>query len=206
MWGKLFGGIVAGIVITLSSTTYGATVSLVGTELKLDALAQATPTSPQSRFAAMVSAIVSDTEVEYPNVNDFGFTDVTIPGFPRPVTTVPVAIDAGADFLEIDFDNTSPFNFFVAAFQNTYIFTFADIVAPRIVEAEIDTDVTTLGLAPEDVTFLDNQLFVNVEGLTFDTSTFARINLTAVPLPAALPLMLSGVVGLGVLARWKRKA
>ena len=158
-----------------------------------------------------VSAIVSETEVEYPNVNDFGITDTSVPGFPTPVTTVPVAIDAGADFLTIDFDNTAPFNRFVPAFQNTYIFTFESGIAPLITSAVIDTGVTTLGLVPEDITFAGNQLFVNVEGLFFNTSTFARINLTAspgttpVPLPAGGALMLAGLLGLAALKRVRNR-
>lgn len=208
---KLLGGSVFAAALVVSSSAFAATFSLVGTELKLDGLLQATPTSPTSTFTATVSAIVSETAVEYPNVNDFGITNTSVPGFPAPITTVPVAIDAGADFLTIDFDNTS-LSSFVPAFQNTYIFTFADIVAPLITEAEIDTSVTTLGLTPDDITFSGNQLFVNAESLSFNTSTFARINLTAeagvahIPLPAGLPLMVSGLIGIGLLARRKKAA
>jgi len=204
-----FGGLTFATVLIASSSVYAATVSLVGTELKLDGLLQATPTSPTSTFTATVNAIVSETVVEYPNVNDFGITNTTVPGFPSPQTTVPVAIDAGADFLSIDFDNAG-FGTFTPAFQNTYIFTFADVVAPLITGAEIDTSVTTLGLTRDDINFSGNQLFVNVESLSFNTATFARINLTAeagvapVPLPAGLPLMLSGLFGIGLLARRKK--
>ena len=209
---KLFGRLAFAAALAATSSAYAATVSLVGTELKLDGLLQATPTSPKSTFTATVSAIVSETAVEYPNVNDFGITDTSVPGFPIPLTTVPVAIDAGADFLTIDFDNTAPFSSFVPAFQNTYIFTFADTIAPLITAAKIDMSVTTLGLAPDDVTFSGNQLFVNAEGLSFDTTTFARINLTAetgvapIPLPAGLPLLLSGLLGIGLMARRKKAA
>jgi hypothetical protein len=203
----LLNAVVLGAAMLFSAPAQSATFSLVGTELKLDGLLQATPTSPTSTFTATVSAIVSETEVEYPNVNDFGITDTSVPGFPTPVTTVPVAIDAGADFLTIDFGNTAPFNRFVPAFQNTYIFTFESGIAPLITSAVIDTGVTTLGLVPEDITFAGNQLFVNVEGLFFNTSTFARINLTAspgttpVPLPAGGALMLAGLLGLAALKR-----
>ncbi|MEM6681622.1 MAG: hypothetical protein AAF607_05215 [Pseudomonadota bacterium] len=185
-----------------------STFSLIGTELKLNARNQATPISPIISFEATVSAIVSASAVEYPNVNDFGFTNTTIPGFPVPQTTVPVAIDAGADFLTIDFSNAGSGSF-SQAFQNSYIFTFADTVSPLLTGAEIDTSVTTLGLLPDDVTFENNQLFVNVESLPFTSSTFARINLTAqpgtavIPIPATLPLMASSMIAFGVL-RWRR--
>ena len=209
---KQISGLACATLMLASTATYATTVSLVGTELRLDGLLQATPTSPTSTFTAAVSATVSETEVEYPNVNDFGITDTTVPGFPTPLTTVAVAIDAGADFLTIDFDNTAPFNLFAPAFENTYIFTFADAVAPLITSAVIDTSVTTLGLTEDDVTFSGNQLFVNVEGLPFNTSSFARINLTAeatdigpapVPLPAGMPLILAGILGLGLVASRK---
>ena len=50
----------------------------------------------------------------------------------------------------------------------------------QLTQATIDPLVTTLGLTPDRIEIAGNQLFVNVESLTFDTTTFARINLNAV--------------------------
>lgn len=191
-----------------ATSSAAAPVSLVGTELKLDLLQQFSPSSPPNTFSATDSAIVSETGVEYPNVNDFGITNTTIPGFPQPQTTVAVAIDAGADFLSIDFDNAGS-GVYTPSFENTYIFTFDDVVAPLITSAIIDTSVTTLGLVDSDVRFLGNKLFVNVESLSFNPSTFARIILAAedqsaggsVPIPATLSLLAFGLIGIG----WRRR-
>lgn len=208
---RLFGGLLFIAALAVSSSAFAATVSLVGTELSLRTQGQATPTSQLFVTSFPASATVSETSVEFPDVASLFDPTVGVPpGFAS--SLVDVAIDAGSDFLTIDFTNSAPFSQFAAGFQNTYVFTFADAVAPLITAAEIDTSVTTLGLVPEDVTFSGNQLFVNVESLSFNTSTFARINLTAeagvapVPLPAGLPLMLSGMLGIGLLARRKRTA
>ena len=204
----------APVFVSLFAFTAGAVpVSLLGTELKLNGINQARPDTTPATFAAAISAIVSATEIEYPNVNDFELSDTTVEGFPFPLTLVATSIDAGADFLSIGFADSAPFTQFAPAFQNTYVFTFADEVAPTITAATIDREVTTLGLEDSDVTFSGNQLFVNVESLFFNPSTFARINLAAevspvtppptapVPLPGALPLLIAGVASLGFVSR-----
>jgi hypothetical protein len=58
---------------------------------------------------------------------------------------------------------------------------------------------------PSDVTFSGNELFVYVESLSFNTSTFARIDLNVVPLPAAGLLFPASLACLGYLDR-RRKA
>lgn len=199
-----------------AAASHAVPVSLLGTELILNGVQQARPDTKPATFAAGISAIVSATEIEYPNVNDFDLTDTTVEGFPFPVTLVGTSIDAGADFISIGFENSAPFSQFAPAFQNTYVFTFADSVVPTITSATIDRDVTTLGLDDSDVSFIGNQLSVNVESLFFNTSTFARISLTAVdtpepkppvapvPLPGGLSLILAAIVGVGVVGSGRK--
>jgi hypothetical protein len=191
-------------------------LSLLGTELQLRTHAQATPTSELFVTSFPASATVSETEVEFPDVASlFDPTTGVPPGFAN--SLVDVAIDAGSDFLTIDFDNSAPFAQFAFGFQNTYVFTFDSAVALAITSAVIDEEVTTLGLTPQRVTFEGNELFVNVQGLSFNQSTFARINLTAaeapteppaevIPLPAGMPLMLAALAVFGLVGRRRASA
>lgn len=211
MKNKFFGGLIISTGLIMSSSAYAATVSLIGTELGLRAEAQATPTSQLFVTSFPASATVSESSVEFPDVASLFDPTVGVPpGFAS--SLVDVAIDAGADFLEIDFTNSAPFSLFATGFKNTYVFTFASSIAVNITDAVIDTDLTTLGLTDDRVTFSGNELFVNVQSLPFNTSTFARINLTAeeavapIPLPAGLPLMLTGLLSVGLLARRKKAA
>jgi len=198
---------VAASVLLLCSQPSAST--LIGTELKLRVIAQATPSSELLTISFPVAATVKAESVEFPNVESlFDPATGVPPGFAR--SLVNVAIDAGADFLTIDFDNTtSPFRY-ASGFQNTYVFTFDSDFILTLISAEIDTSVTTLGLTPGRVTVSGNELFVNVQGLSFTTSTFARITLasrlddrppTAVPTPGALPLLLGGLAMLSIAAR-----
>ncbi len=174
--------------------------SLIGTVLSLETHAQATPTSQLFVTSFPATAVVSATSVEFPDVESLFDPTVGVPpGFAN--SLVNVAIDAGADYLEIDFTNSSPFTQFATGYQNTYVFTFESSVSIAIVDAVIDTSVTTLGLTDDRVNFSGNDLFINVHSLPFDTSTFARINLTAVPLPPALFLFGSAVFGIFGLTR-----
>lgn len=208
---NLFSGLALAAALFISSSAHAATVSLIGTELSLRTEAQATPTSQLFVTSFPASATVSENLVEFPDVESLFDPTVGVPpGFAS--SLVNVAIDAGEDYLEIDFANSAPFFQFATGFQNTYVFTFASSVAVNITDAVIDTNVTTLGLTDERVTFSGNELFVNVQSLRFNTSTIARINLTAeqavapVPLPAGLPLILTGLLGFGLMARRKKAA
>ena len=107
------------------------------------------------------------------------------PGFAG--SLVNTAIDVGDNYLEIDFDNTAPAARFASAFQNTYIFTFDSAAIVNITSATINASPTTLALASSDVTFLGNELFVNVEGLSFNPATFVRIDLNATVEPPPDP-------------------
>lgn len=181
-----------------------AFAGLLGTEISLRTLAQSTPSSTPVTTSFERTVLVSDAYVEYPDVGSlFNPGTVVPPGFAR--SLVNVAIDAGDNYITIDFDNTAPFNRFASAYQNTYIFKFSSAALVTITGAEIDAAVTTLGLSAADVTFSGNELFVNVEGLSFNTSTFARINLQAAPVPEPETYAMFGL-GLAALASLRRRA
>lgn len=111
---------------------------------------------------------VAEPGVEFPSVAAF-----ETPG--SGVLLVDVAIDVGRDFLEIDFSNAVHTSMYAMWFFNGYSLR-TDASSIVFTAASIDSDITTLGLAPSDVTFTENELFINMEGLTFDTSSVVRIN------------------------------
>ncbi len=163
--------------------------SLTGSELRLRTEAQSTPTSQLFVTSFPASAIVSESAVEFPNVASLFDPAVGVPpGFAR--SLVDVAIDAGSNYLEIDFDNAGSGSY-AAGFKNTYVFTFTAPIALQITDVAIDP-LTTLGLTQDRVTFSGNELFVNVQRLSFNRNSFARLNLTTVavanPNPGTLPI------------------
>ena len=186
-------------------STGSSQAALIGSELSLETTFQSTPTSAVETIGFLTTAIVADPGIEF---SSLASTEVINP--PLGLQVIDVSIDAGNNFIDINFSNSSPFSSFSSAYQNGYLFTFDSASAIDITGASIDSNVTTLGLTANDLVFTGNQLFVNVEGLSFNTSTFARINLTseggisAVPLPSAVWLMGSGLIGLAGIARRKK--
>ncbi len=188
-------------------TSVSSHAGLTNTQISLRTLAQATSTSPPITTSFERTVTVSDTLVEFPNVASlFNPGSPVPPGFAN--SLVNVAIDVGNTFLTIDFANAAPFTRFASGFQNTYIFKFDSAAAVDIVGASVDPTVTTLGLTPTDVTFSGNELFVNVESLPFNPTTFARINLSVnggpPPVPEPSSYLLLGL-GLGTLWAFRRK-
>jgi FG-GAP-like repeat/Bacterial Ig domain/RTX calcium-binding nonapeptide repeat (4 copies) len=155
--------------IDSASLTSGSGAGLMGTELSIQTIFQSTPTAQPTIIGSLTTATVTEPGVEFPSVKDSEVFGQLV---------VDVAINVGDNFIEIDFDNSLPYTSFATGFRNGYLFTFDHAAAPNITGAVIDTAVTTLGLSADDLLFENNSLFVNVEGLTFNTSTFARINLT----------------------------
>ena len=191
------------------SSAVGAT--LVGSELKLRAEIQRTPTSELLVSSFPVSAIVSESAVEFPNAQSLG----SVPGF----SIVNVAIDAGADYLELDYANAG-IGAFANTFKNSYVFAFSAPVALQITDVLIDPS-TTLGLTPDRVTFDGNELSVNVRGLFFNRNSSVRLNLStvaasepdvstvpdsgvAVPEPSSV-LSLGLVALAGTIFKWRTK-
>lgn len=184
------------IAMLLSTPTYAG---LNGTELSLQVLLQLTPSSTPF-YTSFERTVTVSSAIEYPDVSSL-FNPGS--GAPSNYGLVDVAIDAGNDYIEIDFANTG-FSYFSPAFENTYIFRFDHAAAVNITGATLDSSVTTLGLDASDVRFEGNQLFINVENIPFNPSSFARVNLQVeggpalpVPEPASYVMMLAGVLLIG---------
>ena len=192
--------IVAGAVAMAMATT-GDAAGLDGTDLTIDILAQITAMSTPIQAGFTTTAIVGPS-VEFPSL---AALSAEVPGF----NVIDLAINAGNDFLEIDYDNTGT-GYFSDAFFNGYRFTFDSATAATITGATVNESVTTNGLTNSRLSFSGNQLSVNVAGLLFAPDLFGRIDLQVeggpgggnggngggtevIPLPATLPFLLSSV-------------
>lgn len=166
----------------LYSSVAGA--SLIGSELEVQIVIQSTAGSAAQQCTSLNPVTVVDPGVEFPAL---GSTSFDCAGF----FPANVAIDASGDAIEIDFDNAGS-GVFGATFFNGYRFTFDDAGALAFSGALIDTAATTLGLTADDVSFLGNQLLVNVSGLAFNPNSHVRIGVTTVPTPASGILLATG--------------
>lgn len=196
--------IIIAAALLLSTSAFAG---LTGTELSLRTLAQATPSSTPF-ITSFERTVVVGPAVEYPDVASLFNPDTGVPpGFAH--SLVNTAIDVGNDYVEIDFDNAG-FNTFASGFENTYVFRFDSAAIVDIQGAEIDSTVTTLGLEPSDIRFIGNELFINVEGLSFNPSTFSRVNLVVqggpppIPEPETYAMFLAGLGLMGFVTRRKQ--
>lgn len=174
-----------------------ANATLVGSDITLDTIYQQTGLDAETLIGVSATETVRDPGVEFPSLGDLSIPD-------RSSSLVDVSIDAGNDFVAIDFDNAVQGSQFSTGYFNGYILTFEEDVAENLTGAAVDSDVTTLELSDSDIELSGNQLSINVAGLYFDTSTYARIDLQSdataqpqpVPLPAGVWLLGSGLLGL----------
>lgn len=175
--------------------------ALIGTELGLQGVYQATSTSPAYAVTSLNTVTVREPGIEIPSTSALAVSNPT--GLP----VANLSINAGNDFLDIGLANSAPYSLFASGYRNSLVFTFDSVAKPSISSAVVDPALTTLGLTNSDLRFSGNKLEVNVQGLSFNPSTFARIDLTSlnpVPLPAAVRLFGAGLLGLGALANRKR--
>lgn len=185
-----------------------STAGLIGTDLTLSGLNQLTSTSQAFTSSFPRVARVTEGIVEFPDVASlFNPNDPKPPGWGALVNT---SIDAGDDYIQIDFENAGS-GVFASGFENTYVFTFDSAALATLVGASIDRSVTTLALSDSDLRFGGNQLFVNVESLRFNTASFVRIDLdvvggptTPVSAPGSTALLAISLLPLGLLRHRRR--
>ena len=168
------------LVVGLASP---AAASFLGSVIRLEV---AHPTT-STLISTPTTATVVTPGVEFPDVSDF-----QLPGTP----VVQTAIDISGTSITIDFDNVTYSSFAFAQF-NGYILTDANGTLPDFAAATIDSSLTTLALTPGRVTVTANQIFINVSGLTFNTATFAKIDVTfgSTPQPSAPSNLQATVAG-----------
>lgn len=172
-------------VSTMLLAASPCSAALLATELSVQVASQATSSSGMELCTVLVSATVVEPGAEFPNLGSYGSSCAGL-------FIVNVDINAGDDFLEIGFTNAGSGGF-ANRFFNGYIFTFESDAGIIFESATVDTSLTTLGLTDSSLQFLGNQLFVNVAGLGYNPSSFARISVTAVPVPATAWLVATGI-------------
>ena len=146
-------------------------LNLTGVSIALKAIYQASASSNPILMTLPSTAKVIEPGVEFPSLASL---DLKNDG----LSLLDVAINVGVDFVEIDFSKV-PAGLFGSGFENTYILELKDSIESHgIKRASIDRSVTTLGLGDSDVKFVGGKLSINVEGLSFNSASFVRINLS----------------------------
>lgn len=153
---------------------------MIGTDVSLQTIYQSTPTS------AINTVDFKTVEVIDPGIEFISIKAIEAEG--ASPNLADVAINIGSDFIEIDFNNTGPYFTFTSAYQNGYVLTFNSNVPVYLLSASIDANATNFGLISNDLILSNDQLIINVEGLSFSRSSFARINLEPSVEPSPVPL------------------
>jgi len=99
----------------------------------------------------------------------------------------------------------------LAAFSNTMSFSPADSCGPFSTNCVLDVSFapTTIGTFFESLTFLVMELPISItitnDEFSVDVFGTAGVGVSNTPLPAALPLFATGIGGLGLLGRRRRR-
>lgn len=147
-------------------------------------------TAPTEAYRA--TNLVTDTvgsQVEFP---DGVFTSL-VPGL-RPVSA---NLDIGANTIDLQYLESAPassgqFDGYVLSFQN----------APAIANVSVDPSST---FTPTSLSFNANTVFINDAALALTPQSHLLLNVTAVPEPVGLAMMLGGLGVLGLLARGRKQ-
>jgi Ca2+-binding RTX toxin-like protein len=164
-----------GRAIDLKAGSGADSRSLQGQDVTLSTLAQVDEGSQPVNTATETLRSVDIESVEFPSVSTLFDESAAVPsGFAR--SLVDTEIDIGSDYIELDFDRAG-FGRFATALENTYVFEFPTVRDGDLLGASINDAVTTLGLEANDIRTEGNRVFINVESLSYNRSSFARIEL-----------------------------
>lgn len=185
------------LILFLTSTQSWAL--LISTDLGIQVGVQATPTSAFQSCTFLSTATVVEPGVEFPSLGSLGSSCSGL-------STVNVSVNAGDKYLDIGFNNAGSGSYAAGYYFNGYVFTFDSAAAIQLTSASVDQTVTNLGITDSSLGFSGNQLTVNVVGLPFNSSTYARILLDGyvVPIPASIWLFGSGLLGFVGITRRKK--
>ncbi|GFO73428.1 hypothetical protein BJAS_P4229 [Bathymodiolus japonicus methanotrophic gill symbiont] len=128
---------------------------------------------PSDKSLAAIADGKPGDSVSYQHNHENYYSVIDVDMYPMII----VGVNVGNDFIQFDYTDSGKFSH---AFQNTYIFEFSNDSLPvDITSATIDRSVTTLPLTDGNVKFVGNQLSINVQGLSFNSGSFIRINVDA---------------------------
>ena len=182
-------------VIASPISVQSATISLYGTELTIQSLYQQNADSELQELSFASTATVG------PGVEISNLADLEIASNPFNLFIVPVSIDVGEDYIELDYSIGDSSGAFASGTFNGYKFTFDGSVPINILNATVNPVSNIVGFDDSRLSFDGNSLFANVHSLSFSSSSQIRIDLTVpppmpaapIPLPAALWMLVSGI-------------
>lgn len=132
--------------------------------------------------SVVLSGRIQATAGSIPQIFDLEARTVTEPGVEYPSLRVfnPAAVDAAvnvaADYVEISFANETKFTNFSSRFFNGYSLK-TESCAIKFTSVTIDPATTNFEIEPSAVTFSDNEVSINMQGLDFDPSSLLRLKL-----------------------------
>ncbi|GAA3972227.1 VPLPA-CTERM sorting domain-containing protein [Allohahella marinimesophila] len=195
--------------------SFNASAGLIGADVTLQAFDQPRAGDPLRVTSFDSRTTVSDA-VEYATVADI--TDAPYSGIFLP------EVNIGDSFIDFTFVDAGARRF-ASLFRAGYVFEFFGLNDSGLVSASVDRANSNIALQDFAPRIDGNNLYVNFAGLSVNTGSFARINLTgdavaetvdptdpvdggsaAVPVPASALLLLTGLCGIGIARRAKRSA
>ena len=206
--------LLSSLAITLLAFTalpHSAKADLIGSNVSLGSFYQQTSSSSPIALTTTATVPVNASSVEIPSVAAY---EVVANLIQNNFSIRDNAIDIGATSINETFENTNTSGVFGTGYMNDLVFTFESAPLVDITGAVVDPS-STLGVTNADLSFEDNQLFVNYSGVAFDPSSVLQIDLvvlggpdnagTSVPEPASLILLATGIIGMGVATRHHRR-
>ncbi len=157
-------------VMTLCAAAPATADSLLGRTAAFSVLAYDDPERPRYQGVIHTETITDAIE--------FGLQPE---GVQNGLDVVPVTVDIGANRIEIDFSPSPPGVVADAAF-NGYVLSFMPecLIFNR---AQVDTSATTLPVDDSDITMTGRTLYVNLEGLAYESTSHVSIELDVTDCP-----------------------
>jgi hypothetical protein len=90
---------------------------------------------------------------------------------------VDVEINVHNSSILLDYSDSAPYRESLSGRLNGYLFSDQSDSLPAIKNVSINETVATLKISSEDISFTKDSIKVNVEGLKFNSDTFAKLDI-----------------------------